>query len=500
MPVNDLFIDQRATDDAVRRMRAHDPAPESVGDRWFRAAATGDAEALQSLVDATDADVVRALVHQESAAHWHLSALELAVCAASDDATALLLRLGSDPTRKPGDANAVLTAARLGLEDVLATLLLAVAAANELTALLATPRCRTVDAVRRVGAVPLYVCGGQTVLHIVVEQRGVACLRALASTVPDDTLRALAAIRDNDGHTAGELAWLVGFEQEASAVLPWLAAAAADRDDAQREARNTDRLRRRAKRLTHAEAAERKTVPRELFTPDAAFDPADQAAYAFRPRVPAAELNTGEICDGVYAVRPFSDAAVAALRAEADRVAAEVPADRLRRPNSMNRAGFVIQDLEGFRPWLDAVVKDVLEPLACAHPDTVAVFDRKPEDDDGDTAATSALEFRSVHAFIIRYREGEDTELAMHIDRSHFTFNLCLGDDGFAGAYLYFHTARADGAGPDGAHLYAHAPGTAVIHRGAIRHGVHPLTSGARVNLVVWCAVPEGYYDGASKA
>merc|ERR1712224_582644 len=79
-----------------------------------------------------------------------------------------------------------------------------------------------------------------------------------------------------------------------------------------------------------------------------------------------------------------------------------------------------------------------------------------------------------------------------HRDASVVTMNLCLGREGYEGGRLYFVDPRT------GERQYLRfKPGTAVFHRGALRHSAEPITSGERTNLVVWLFGKDGYVRDA---
>lgn len=490
---------------------------------FFAAAAVGDAAALAALVPQRPAVWPIDTPDDRNA----MTALELAVCAAEPAAVAVLAAAGSDRARAV-DTGALMAAVQLGFADVLEALLLPAAAlqracddgdAAESDAPLAgqvgdtadVVAVRSISSLKRVGSVPIYVCGGQTLLHVAADKSHTAVSDALFQLLPDDALAAMLAVRDDDGATPLEVAHCVGFSvfsERAAAVLGGPAALAAVRAALPDPvAANRERLHRRAVRITAAakaaEAAEREHRARaaaastsEYYTPSCAFQP----PVRLRPESNAVQSRCActadptcavrTVCDGVYAVDAFSPALVDAWRDEIHAVYKAVPPDApIRRPNSMNKYGFVLQEL-GFGPWLRVLADTVLAPLAARLPDTLNVCVRPDgtttEDDD---APPPPLRFGSVHGFVIRYAMGEDRDLAEHMDKSDFTFNICLGYSGFQGATLFFKT-------DEGAPLctYEHAVGTAVVHRGQIRHGAHPLTAGERVNLVVWCRVADDAY------
>mmetsp|Transcript_63923 Transcript_63923/g.205963 ORF Transcript_63923/g.205963 Transcript_63923/m.205963 type:complete len:155 (-) Transcript_63923:110-574(-) len=73
----------------------------------------------------------------------------------------------------------------------------------------------------------------------------------------------------------------------------------------------------------------------------------------------------------------------------------------------------------------------------------------------------------------------------MHTDDSDVTFNLCLGKD-FSGAGLCFCGVMGQ---PDHRHhryTFHHERGRCCWHLGRQRHGADDITSGERLNLIIW--------------
>ena len=83
----------------------------------------------------------------------------------------------------------------------------------------------------------------------------------------------------------------------------------------------------------------------------------------------------------------------------------------------------------------------------------------------------------SWHAFTVRYKPGEDIELARHMDESEVTLNLCLGLE-FQHGTLYFDDVRDEQAKEENrSRLFVqHLPGVAVLHVGQHWHGALPIT------------------------
>lgn len=96
-----------------------------------------------------------------------------------------------------------------------------------------------------------------------------------------------------------------------------------------------------------------------------------------------------------------------------------------------------------------------------------------------------AADFDSTHAFIVKYRSDEDSHLDIHTDDSDVTFNVCLGRD-FAGCGLIFCGMIGASDHRCHKHTYHHKVGRCVCHLGSQRHGADHITSGERLNLIVW--------------
>jgi len=142
----------------------------------------------------------------------------------------------------------------------------------------------------------------------------------------------------------------------------------------------------------------------------------------------------------------------------------------MRRPNGMNRYGAILSHLGFQAGLLEPMMKSVVAPFA---------WELWPEWVDlGDCNDT--------YGFVVRYKIGEDVDLAEHADTSNVTLNVCLGRS-FSGGDLYFKGVRfTDSAQDSSMHLVKHHPGSAVLHLGGHFHGVHPITDGERCNLVLW--------------
>lgn len=138
----------------------------------------------------------------------------------------------------------------------------------------------------------------------------------------------------------------------------------------------------------------------------------------------------------------------------------------VRRPNTMNRYGLVINQI-GLRPLLDDLQQSCLLPLSrLLFPAEGASFD-------------------DHHSFMVKYRNGEDVHLDMHHDDAEVTLNVCLGK-AFTGATLSFCGGVGEAGHRKHMHKYTHRLGRAVVHKGSHRHGADELEDGERISLIMW--------------
>jgi len=182
-------------------------------------------------------------------------------------------------------------------------------------------------------------------------------------------------------------------------------------------------------------------------------DSAGHAVYTF-------DLFTPEFCD--------------ALLHEMDHL--EESGIPLRRPNGMNRYGAILSHLGFQEGLLEPLMRCVLAPLGHElWPEWVCLRDCD-----------------ETYGFIVRYRIGEDVDLAEHADTSNITLNVCLGRD-FADGDLYFKGVRfTDSEHEQQEYIVGHRKGIAVLHLGGHFHGVRPISKGERSNLVVWGTGADG--------
>lgn len=136
------------------------------------------------------------------------------------------------------------------------------------------------------------------------------------------------------------------------------------------------------------------------------------------------------------------------------------------RPNSMNKYGLVLNEI-GMEAMFDSLQALLLRRVA------KVLFD------------VEGAQLDRHHSFVVQYSAGKDLGLDMHTDNSDVTFNVCLGRE-FEGAGLTFcgYMGKADHR--KFTHCYKHKRGDCVVHLGRRRHGADDITSGERLNLIIW--------------
>ena len=203
----------------------------------------------------------------------------------------------------------------------------------------------------------------------------------------------------------------------------------------------------------------------------------DETQMESEPMSPATKLKVLSIlreeAPGIYSFPMLTPEACGILITEIEHFSSEAVNLPIRRPNSMNNHGVVVNEM-GMERAVDALQRTVLAKIA------EALY---PEQGGGC--------LNSHHSFVVQYKEGLDVGLDLHTDDSDVTFNVCLGKE-FAGAELTFcGVLGADvekGAAPHRRKTcaYQHQKGRCVVHLGAHRHGADDLQTGERLNLILW--------------
>lgn len=223
-----------------------------------------------------------------------------------------------------------------------------------------------------------------------------------------------------------------------------------------------------AKRRATIEAYRPQARHPELFEGDLReewFDLAFVQAVLRDGSAEAVRAFVKEECAGAYSFPMFTPAFCGLLIDEAEHYQASgLP---VRRPNSMNAYGLILNDGIGLESFIDALQRRALQPVARA------LFPQEGCRLDGH------------HAFLVHYQQGKDLGLDTHTDDSDVTFNTALGKE-FTGAGLSL-CGMMGGAGMRKLrHVYRHVVGRCLVHLGRHRHGADDIQSGERINLIVW--------------
>lgn len=385
--------------------------------------------------------------------------------------------------------------------------------------------------VRLGGSIPIYSSGGQTPLHFAAAS-GSREIVELLLQAPNG--RSVISQPDFDGNTPAMLALLKGYAEIAQYLEPNIPLLTSEQrmeklqqDYAVRAARITSKtgtvealMRSNIKEKYEPRYPglfdEAKTLEKENFAPSfleavdkllassssttssststsatstslasttSTSSTSSSSSSSSSPSSPSLPAGFGkEIAKGVYAFDFMTEEYCQRWIEEIENYERQAVEKGLpvRRPNSMNNYGLVLNDI-GFAPIVDALRRELLQPIM-QH-----LF------------PTLASQVSSHHTFAVKYKLGEDLDLATHVDKSLITVNLSLGKQ-FKGGSLYFHgVADQPNAEPPpfkGSHeegkcqycelIYDHKPGVAVMHVGRHIHGANQLQEGERVNLIVW--------------
>ena len=173
-----------------------------------------------------------------------------------------------------------------------------------------------------------------------------------------------------------------------------------------------------------------------------------------------------EISPGIFAFDLFCPEFCDMLVAEVDNYESTILPRR--RPNSMNKFGLILNEI-GLEPLMNDLLSKYIGPLCKAlYP-----------------AENVAVGLDHHHSFVVVYSQAGDKGLGMHHDASEVTLNVCLGKK-FEGSGLVF-CGRAGQTDYRKQHcVHSHIKGRAVIHLGRQRHGADNITSGERINLIMW--------------
>jgi hypothetical protein len=177
------------------------------------------------------------------------------------------------------------------------------------------------------------------------------------------------------------------------------------------------------------------------------------------------ELLTA-ISPGVFSFDLFTPQFCDMLVAEVDNY--EATTLPRRRPNTMNRFGLILNEI-GLEQMMSDLLTRFIGPLCKTLYPTERV----------------AVGLDHHHTFCVVYSETGDKGLDLHHDASEVTLNVCLGRT-FEGSGLVFCGQAGQVDHRKHRHVYSHHKGKAVIHLGRQRHGADKISSGERINLIMW--------------
>ena len=189
------------------------------------------------------------------------------------------------------------------------------------------------------------------------------------------------------------------------------------------------------------------------------------------PRFQCSHINqwaksVEEISPGIFCFDLFTPEFCDLLIAEFDSF--EATTLPRRRPNTMNKFGLILNEI-GLEPVMSDLLKRFIEPLCSQLFPTEKV----------------AMGLDHHHTFVVVYSQTGDKGLDMHHDASEVTVNVCLGRD-FTGSGLVFCGEAGKPDHRKHRHTYSHQKGKAIIHLGRQRHGADNISSGERINLIMW--------------
>ena len=311
------------------------------------------------------------------------------------------------------------------------------------------------------GFVPVFLTGGRTPLHQACNSDCIEMVELLVENGAD------VEAKDFDGLTAYDLACLKGAKEVCEYLKPKAShkPPKVDKDATKKRMESIHQMfgdLATKQTVEEKRAMYRKTV-REKFIPK------DEKLYkalddAFDERY---DCEIDEVAKGIWRLPMMSLEWCKRLIEELDHfenVAINVLNIGVRRPNSMNEYGVVLEDIPQ--------MSDILEQLLHRHIKRLAVklF--------GEDKFNSG-KLNDHHVFTVRYKCDEDTSLSRHRDDCDVTLNICLGQE-FEGGNLSFFDEEGNKTDIE------HKVGYALLHAGSHEHQANAIQSGTRVNLIYW--------------
>jgi len=137
------------------------------------------------------------------------------------------------------------------------------------------------------------------------------------------------------------------------------------------------------------------------------------------------------------------------------------------RPNTMNNHGILLDELDFNQEFFDVLREQYIQPI------TALLY---PE------LGGASLDSHKV--FVVKYKQGEDEDLACHYDNAEISLNVALNEE-YEGGELYL-SSMAEEPTTESRQVYRHQGGAGVLHRGQHLHGAMPIEEGERYNLIIW--------------
>jgi len=321
------------------------------------------------------------------------------------------------------------------------------------------------------GLIPVYMPGGRTPLHFSILGGSNECLSILLKYGSNKYEK------DFDGNTAYDLALIekrANLAAELKGVDVTQIQLPSENEITVKREYNHFLVSRRVKANADRKKIQDKAFIMSSYTPLHANIFVLNYQYIDSALAEALSIGTDEALKsilkeeipGVYSFKMFVPEFCKLLLEEVDHY--EKSGLPLSRPNSMNNYGIIFDDI-GFEPMMDIIVKDFITPFA------KSLF----KNWGGET-------LDSHHAFMVKYKLGEDISLDTHVDDSEVTLNVCLGKE-FIDGKLYFHGIRDTPNEHTDYFEFQHKLGVAIIHIGKHVHGASKITGGERCNLIIWC-------------
>jgi len=324
----------------------------------------------------------------------------------------------------------------------------------------------TDDAVFYLNNIPMFLIGGRTPLHIACEKGYVKCVEVLLEAGADKTKKDFSertpydiAVNRKDLTIADVLC--PGVKEHVAAVP-----SNPEKDHKEVRARVDRRNKLKTKEYRQMMHEKYKPLHTQLYhMREDFFD--QQFLDAIHEGTPEALRSIlTETHDRIYLFPMLNEDYCRMMLEELDNF--EASGLPLKRPNSMNNYGVILNDV-GFKDAMYELMHKYISPFA-----RILFPDHGGESLD------------RHHTFMVKYKLGEDTKLAEHVDDAEVTLNVCLGKS-FTGGELDFNGILGTPTSKNDHFSLPHKPGVGVLHLGRNWHSATPITSGERWNLIVWC-------------